>query len=299
MVARPFFMSPTLFATIPYLCSMICIDIEYRSWWWPFTRRVRGFAPTRWWEMDESHFIAVVRTILGDITEDEYWAALFGLPRRIVAQLDPWHRHVLGQQLKWMETGKSESSRFFIRRIGRLLAPDDALGSMSLQQFMTVDTFFIQYTDTISDEKPRGDVARLCRMVAALYLRPGETYFAQHRGDRVADIEGNARILIKAPLCKTWGVYLNWVMIRNWLSRAYPMLFPESDDDKNSTSDTSAKNDKKNEGKRRTRKLSAWLDTFDSFMGNDIAHLDTYRKMAATDAFRLMNKRIRNAAIKK
>ena len=265
---------------------MICIDIEYRSWWWPFARRVRGFAPTRWWEMDERHFLAIVRAILGEIGDDEYCSVMFGLPRRLVACLDPWHRHVLGQQLKWMDTGKSEASRFFIRRIGRLYAPTDALGGMSLQQFMTVDTFFIQYADSVSDEHPRGDHHRLCRMVAALYLRPGETYFVEHEGDVLADIEGNAGLLANAPFSHVWGVYLNWMMIRNWLSRAYPLLFPEAE----------SENEDVKEGKARVRKLNAWLDVFDAFMGDDVAHLDTYRKMAATDAFRLMNKRIRASA---
>ena len=272
-----------------YLCNMICIDIEYRSWWWPFARRVRGFAPTRWWEMDERHFVAIVRAILGEISDDDYCAIMFGLSRRLVARLDPWHRYVLGQQLKWMDTGKSESSRFFIRRIGHLLAPTDALGGMTLQQFMTVDTFFIQYADSITDENPQGDRQRLCRMVAALYLRPEETYFAEREGERVADIEGNAKQLEKLPLHMVWGVYLNWVMIRNWLSRAYPLLFPAPDDSKEGRKD----------GNTHTRKRSAWLDTFDAFMGDDIAHLDTYRKMAATDAFRLMNRRMRAAATKK
>ncbi len=285
MVSFPLFLSQPKVAIKAYLCRMICIDIEYRSWWWPFARRKRSYAPSRWWEMDESHYMAIVRAILGEISDDEYCAALFGLPRRLVSRLDPWHRYVLGKQLRWMESGKSESSRFFIRSIEGLKAPADALAGVSLQQFMTVDTFFTQYAESITDSKPQGDPQRLCRMVAALYLRPDETYFAEQPEEEVADIEGNAKMLQRhADLAQLWGVYLNWVMVRNWLSKAYPLLFPSPDSSKSDSSkDTTP------------HKVNAWLDAFDSFMGDDVAHIDAYRRMDATDAFRLMNKRMRSA----
>lgn len=264
---------------------MICIDIEYRPRWWPFMRRARGYAPSRWWEMDERHYMAIVLAIRGQISDDDYCSMMFGLPRRLVASLDPWHRHVLGQQLSWIRSGKSETSRFFIRRIEGLTAPAEALGGMTLQQFMTVDTFFSQYADSIDDDHPEGEMARLCRMVASLYLHPGEVYFADHPGEEVVDIEGNAQLLLRrADRSKLWGIYLNWVMVRNWLARAYPLLFPETDTEPSTKEQHGA-----------TRKANAWLDAFDAFMGDDIAHLDAYRRMAATDAFRLMNKRLRAA----
>ena len=266
---------------------MICIDLEYRSWWCPWRRRVRGYAPSRWWEMDESHFLAIVRAIHGQISGDEHFASMFGLPVRLVKYLDPWHRYVLDNQLKWMSSGESLTSRFFIRRIEGLVAPQEALSGVSFQQFMTVDTFFAQYSETVSEEKPSGDIERLCKMVAALYLRPCETYFLEKKGDKLVDIDGNARLLTRrADRGRLYGVFMNWIMIRNWLSKAYPLLFPKASEEEA-------------EKKDNHHKKNGWLDTFDAFMGDDIAHLDTYRKMAATDAFRLMNKRIRENATHK
>ena len=259
---------------------MICIDLEYRSWWCPWRRRVRGYAPSRWWEMDESHFISIVRAVHGQISGDEYFASMFGLPVRLVKYLDPWHRYVLESQLKWMASGESITSRFFVRRIAGLHAPEESLSGVSLQQFMTVDTFFVHYSETVSEENPEGDLERLCKMVASLYLRPNETYFIEKKGDRLVDIDDNSKLLYRrADRALLYGVFMNWIMIRNWLSKAYPLLFPKAEEGK-------APPDK---GHRK----NGWLDTFDAFMGDDIAHLDTYRKMAATDAFRIMNKRIR------
>jgi hypothetical protein len=39
-------------------------------------------------------------------------------------------------------------------------------------------------------------------------------------------------------------------------------------------------------------KSTDWLNVFDNFVGDDIAHAEAYKTMEATDAFRIMNKRI-------
>ena len=239
--------------------------------------------------------MAVVRALLGQISREQYFAELFGIPVKLVRRLDQWHVYILNKQVRWLEQGKAETSRFFIRDICGLLAPRDALNGVTLQQYMTADTFFSDFVDTVSDKEPMGNIAKLSRFVAALYMRSHETYFAEKTAQRrtiidipakqetVVDLEGNASILsTKADKTTLWAVYLNWVMIRNWLARAYPLLFPEGDND--------------SEGTVQRRVKNAWLNIFDSFVGDDVAHLDNYRQMACTDAFRLMNRRIKEAS---
>lgn len=274
---------------------MITLDFEYRSWWCPWKRRCRSFAPSNWWEMDERQFMAVVRSILGRISEEEYYAELFGIPRRLVGHLDQWHIYVLRKQVRFLDNGKAETSRFFIRQVCGLLAPEDALGGVTLQQFMTADTFFSQFVGTVTDEKPMGSIKALARFVAALYMRRNEAYFVDRmplrrtiidlpvRQERVVDLEGNAAAIAEeGDPDVLWAVYLNWVMIRNWLARAYPLLFPEADSDEKGDA-------------TQKRVKNAWLNIFDTFVGDDVAHLDNYRRMACTDAFRLMNRRIKEA----
>lgn len=274
---------------------MLTIDFEYRSWWCPWKRRCRSFAPSNWWEMDERQFMAVVRSILGKISEEEYYADLFGIPQRLVGHLDQWHIYVLRKQVRFLDNGKAETSRFFIRQVCGLLAPEDALGGVTLQQFMTADTFFSQFVGTVTEEKPMGSITALARFVASLYMRRNEAYFVDRmplrrtiidlpvRQERVVDLEGNAAAIAEeGDPDVLWAVYLNWVMIRNWLARAYPLLFPEADSDEKGDA-------------TQKRVKNAWLNIFDSFVGDDVAHLDNYRRMACTDAFRLMNRRIKEA----
>ena len=264
---------------------MICIEVTYRDWWWPLERHAKGVAPTRWWELTERQFLAIVGAVTGRLDKDGYLSALTGLPRRLVGYLDDWSRYTLERQLRWVDDEKSEASRLFVGRIEGLEAPADTLAGMPLQQYMTVDTYFAQYTETMGDGHARGDEEKLCMMVGALYLRRDESYFPTG-GERLADLGGNAAMLLRrADRLLLDAVWLNWVLIRNWLARAYPLLFPTPDE-----------GDAK---QKQQRRRNAWLDAFDAFMGDDVAHMDQYRRMAATDAFRLMNKRIQRNLTKK
>ena len=67
---------------------------------------------------------------------------------------------------------------------------------------------------------------------------------------------------------------------------AYPFLFPSEEE-----------SDEAEEG-RRNPKPTDWLSIFDAFLGDDVAFIDRYKKMLALDAFRLMNRRIKNNKIK-
>lgn len=270
---------------------MICIDVEYRKWkWCPWKSRLRGWAPTKWHEMDERQYLAVAKAACGELDEQTYLAEIFGIPRRMVAYLSQWHVYMLTKQIRWIGSGKAEASRFFICKICGLQAPDNALGGMTLQQFMTVDTFFADYLLTVSDKNPYGDNDKLCRMVAALYMRSNEAYYVADNANKlmfkprmkVVDIEGNAKMLEgKATRPELWGIFMNWTMIKNWLSKAYPLLFPRGDE---------------TDGREMPKKRgNVWLDIFDSFVGDDIAHMDAYRTMNCLDAFRIMHKRIKEA----
>lgn len=262
--------------------KMVSIDLTYKVWWWPWERRLRGWAPTQWREMSERQYMAVVRAWLGEMDADTYHAEMFGLPKRLMKQLDSWQTYMLDRQLAWLDAPHSEVSRFFISKVEGLVAPPDALGGMTLQQYMMVDTMCMRHGDTVTEDNPTGDIGRLCKMVGSLYLKPGEGYFPD--GEiKVADIEENTKLLLqRADRALLVGIWLNWKMLQNWVARAYPLLF-----------ETEEKEERQE--KSHTRKLNMWLDTFDAFVGDDVAHLDSYRKMSCTDAFRLMNKRIKEA----
>ena len=77
-------------------------------------------------------------------------------------------------------------------------------------------------------------------------------------------------------------VFMNWMLIKQWLGNSYPHLFPKSDVEKDA------------KGETIKPKPVTWLPVFDSFVGDNVADMDAYKKMDCMDAFRLLNTRIKN-----
>ena len=266
---------------------MRTITVERKGW--IGRRKVSAKVPEGWNELTQEQFMMLVYSMLGKSTIKDYYSTLLGIPFTVFELSDDWIKYNLQQLLVWMEDGKAEANRFLIPSIEGLQAPEDMLGNVTLQQFMTVDTFFGYYAQSVTEEKKMGDEQLLCQFVASLYLGRNERYYVPTArrtildmpGERLVDLEKNtSRLLKRADRVVMYGIYVNWLLVKAWLSRAYPLLFPQGD------------------GKEAPVQ-NAWLKTFDSFVGDDVAHMDDYRNMACMDAFRIMAKRIKDSIMKK
>lgn len=273
---------------------MTKVELEYNVWWWPRKRRKHIAVPSQWQELSEPQFVAVVKAMKGSISPEDYHSTLIGISPSLFSQLDSWSSYMLRQQLAWLDEGKAELSRMIIPSVEGLRAPGNALDGMCFQQFITVDTFFDYFTRSLKKDKFEGDIHLLCRFVAALYLRKREKYILQPsrktfldlpgQNEKLVDIDANARWLEKrADRDTLYAIFFNWVLIRAWLSRVYPVMFPGSD----------------GEEQQNTAVKNVWLNAFDAFVGDDVPHMDEYRQMACTDAFRIINKRMKDALTKK
>lgn len=150
-------------------------------------------------------------------------------------------------------------------------SPGMRLQGVTLEQFMLADNYFQRYAIKPEDEE------LLSVFIAALYHAPLE------KEDVMAE-----KVEFCGRLDKTIriAIFFNFILIRKWLSMAYPFLFPSEEE-----------SDEAEEG-RRNPKPTDWLSIFDAFLGDDVAFIDRYKKMLALDAFRLMNRRIKNNKIK-
>ena len=79
-----------------------------------------------------------------------------------------------------------------------------------------------------------------------------------------------------------YAIFLNYVLSRGGFQKAFPFLFPLDDEP---------------EEKRNSPAAPSvnWLDIFDAFVGDDVAVMEKYQAMPVATAFRLLNKRIRDA----
>lgn len=268
---------------------MRTITVEKRGW--IGRRKKTSQVPESWDELTTEQYMMIVCSLLGKSTVKDYYSTLLGIPFSVFELSDSFVQYNLQQMLEWIGEGKAEANRFFIPSIEGLKAPDDMLGNITLQQFMTVDTFFSYHAHSITEECPFGDIQLLCQFVAALYLRKNERYYVASarrtifdwpgQNEEVVDLGKNTDMLMKrADRVRMYGIHVNWLMVKSWLSRIYPLLFPQGDE-------------------KETPVRNAWLKTFDSFVGDDVAHMDDYRNMACLDAFRVMSKRIKDSIMKK
>lgn len=228
---------------------------------WGLRHTTRTSIPESWGDLTSIQMTMVAALHLrgGDIIP--VIAMLCSVKEKIVRRMDDYQRYVLSEQLEWVRSLDRPCDRFIIERLPGtdLIAPGERLRGCSLQQYMTADTFFQLFTLHPDEEQ------YLNQFVAALYLRDGERYIEQ-----MESVDMDVR----------FAVYLNFVLVRVWLSNAYPYLFPRGEVEE--------------EKGTKATKPTDWLAVFDAFVGDDVAEMKKYQAMAATDAFRIMNRRIKN-----
>ena len=156
----------------------------------------------------------------------------------------------------------------------KFVSPGVNLEGVSLQQFMTADTFFSQFLMT-------ENLNFLDLLVASLYMRNNETFVSTDKSQKVVDLKKNAILISQSAVNIRYAVLLNYIMIKEWLSVIYPHMFPKNEDEIS-----------KNEVKVKA-KLPNWLELFDSFVGDNIPDMQSYQAMPAMDAFRIINRRIK------
>ena len=85
------------------------------------------------------------------------------------------------------------------------------------------------------------------------------------------------------PFDLKYAILINWVLVKSWLSQTYRHLFPTAQAEANK------------EGDKIKVKPVDWLTLFDQFVGDNIADTDAYKALACLDAFRIINRKIKEA----
>lgn len=234
--------------------------------------------PAGWHELTPAQFIVVVRLYTGNMDEDTFIKQFYNLSDKTVRRLSTFQKYKLIELVEFIQDARTPHAEFFLSSLfgTELVAPGARLDGMCLQQFMMVDTFFSKYAAT---EK----IEYLNAMVAYLYMGKNERFVLSDRDpDAVLlDFERHLSIVQSLDFDVRYAIFLNFVLIKRWLSRAYVHLFPEAEEPVHA--------------KGQKMQPVNWLDVFDSFVGDNIPYMDKYQAMPCTDAFRIMNRKIREA----
>lgn len=226
--------------------------------------------PEHWHEMSERQFKAVCKVSNKDIDDATFYSEFFNIPLVWVNSIDIYYFYVLNSLLGFTRDVEA-FSRFLVTKVGDFVSPQPNLNGMSFHQFMTIDTFFTWYLQT-------NDVKFLDRMCATMYLREGEDFSTIDIDERVKEWQMMAQSDKSALL-------ISWTIIKKWLSRGYPYLFPKGDDDVH---------------QHGSKKISnTWLEIFDALVQEDLSKIEAYKKVEAMDVIRIVNRRIKEQKHKK
>ena len=250
------------------------IQLQYKKWF--RTKTLRYPIPTEYCEMSPNQFLATVRLSKGWINEEEFYLQFFNLSKDILSKLDSFQVYKLTTMLEFLRNARSPHKEFYVSSLpGCLLAPAPLLSSMCFQQFMTVDTFFSYY---IATDK----AIYLDRFIAALYLKKHEAYLPKP-GEFGLNLDTRILEVSKIPFDLKYSILINWVLIKTWLSISYPHLFPNAPGEENT------------QGDKIKSKPVDWLPLFDQLVGDNLSQIDEYKAIHCMDAFRIINRKIKEA----
>lgn len=248
------------------------LRIEYRYCLSLLHRRIERDCPTSWEEMEANQFVLAAGLQFGSQMDDlTFMSEFFRIKKSILLQMDSFQLFNLIRAAEFVCDPKEVVNRFFVDKIPgtRLLSPSPKLIGVSMRQFMFFDTFFFDYLNG----KKRDD---LVKMVMTLYMEKGE---------RVDGFDTSSRIILIDKLDDRMlnSIFLNYVLIRKWLSRSFPLIFSFKDGEDEKEVKPSA---------AVAPSRPDWRSIVDDFADDDVLNLDKYYDMQAIDFFRIVTKRI-------
>ena len=251
------------------------IRIEYPFLY--FFQRVKEIqVPEGWLDLTPKQFKVCANAHIEQLSDVSFLVSFYGLKKSLVKKLTKFEHYKLIELVEFVSSPKALVNYFYLKEIPGtgLLSPEKALRGISLEHFMLFDTFFFDYLNSKKDED-------LIKFVAALFLKKKE---------KVTSINFTRRnIFITENVDKStlYAIFLNYIFIRKWLSKAYPLLFGFREKDDEEVEDK--RNPKKQMGKTNR---PDWIAILDGFVGDDVVNHDKYKVMPCTLVFRLINKRI-------
>lgn len=227
-------------------------------------------------EMDAGQFVAAVLHLMRMADREVFWHRFVGMKPKFTAELPEWVLAEMDSIISYIPVLDESVDRFLLPHLplrkkigsGKLYSPAPMLADMSFQQFMTADSYFSYYCVTQREQF-------IDRLVASLYLQENEVFVSDNENDTLVPMEEREAYVHKyIPAEKRFAVFVNWILIKNWLSRTFVYIFPRG----------------KSDGKPQA---SEWLPIFDAFVGENVPFMREYQRMPCMDALRIIDGKIK------
>jgi hypothetical protein len=257
---------------------MKSIQVKYH----PFSRlpwevTAKGSHPENWTELTPRQLIAVACTYKGRISDNRFLYFMTGIKPRILKKLDPYQKYKLFELVGFISDLKPYSS-FIIDHLeidGKLFyAPKPRLKGITFGQFIFADSFFKNYQDTNNPKE-------MTSFLATIYLPACEKFKEEL-------IEQYTAVMEKVDAVTREAIFINYLLIFQWIVQLYPLLFPRTEYEKKKTEANGTE-------KISQRDPKAWIKVFDSLVGDDIVNQDKYARLPVHNVFRYLTEKRKEA----
>ena len=249
-------------------------------------RKLFLLVPNHWGELTVDQLIAIISLYKEQISELEFLSKMTGIPVKILSKLSEFERFELLDLFEFISEIKPYH-QFIIRKVkpgywkSSLYAPKEKLKGITFGQFIFADTYFLNY-------QASKDETDLNKFIASLYLLKNEKFseaIINERYPQIAKVDWKIREAIA----------LNFQLIHEWLSLAYPLIF-QKHEELTSTSSVSGEPLPEREAVEGKHDPNQWIKVFQNFVGDDILHDDIWAEKPINTIFSFMTRKYKENA---
>jgi hypothetical protein len=254
---------------------MVEITLEYQRFhFFKFIKTVKGLFPSAVSELNQKQFIAIARLLMQTISDTDFLNIMTGIKKFRIKKLDDYYRYQL-MLLFEPFTEVTPYNVFILPYIDasgtRYFSPNQKLARMNFARFIYAESYFVSYQ---TDKKP----SDLHKFVASLYLPSGQKF-----DENSIPAAALAFSKVKPEILE--AVVINYVLIKEWLSGIYPMVFQKEEEQ-----DDNYELEKKS--LKKPNNDSGWLKIFESVVGDDLVNHERYSELPLHNVLRWMSRKI-------
>ena len=254
---------------------MIDVVVEYP--FMLFKRKAIGRAPSSWAELTEKQFIAISKIVHGGAPDFKFLSILTGVNRDLLKKLSPFQLLELSETIDFIGKAGSSFSNFIIGELPQLAkkctAPKPKLEGITFGQFIFMDAYYSDWSAFKSETS-------LNKFIASTYLHLNEKFTQEVIEERLELIE-------RIDVDIRQAIAFNYSLIIFWLQKAYPLIFPDTEEKEES---------EQSEQPEKKQYKSGWLKIFESMVGDDLINRDKYAELPVHTVLRHMTKKYKDNA---
>jgi hypothetical protein len=271
------------------------ITLKYRlRRWLPFQKKLETVVPSSWEDLSGRQLVAMIALEQKRISELEFIHQMTGIRVKILRRFSEFQLYKLAESFEFLSENKA-FHRFIVDRIvvstggfnrQVLLAPQPKLKAVTFGQFIFADTYFLNYQAGKREDD-------LNKFIAALYLQANEKFEERLIQERFVKIG-------KLELCIRLAIALNYQLIHEWLSLAYPLIFQKREEIAGPV-DSPDSQDASQAGNILSpiQDTNIWIKIFQNFVGDDILNDEQWAGKPINTILTYMTRKYKENARKK